>query len=119
MTCLPSTGQLVRCLRLLEDATEPMPAAAIAAQLQLAGNRESLRRRIREIIRLLREKGSWIVASLSEGYWLTDDETVWRQYNQGQSITAKGRIGMASRRIRASGEADQGLLFGQDALAAR
>lgn len=93
-----TTDQLARCLVILQNAEGPATAAEIAGKLNLGGNRESRRRHVREIIRELRRRSRWIIASLSGGYWLTRDESMWKDYLEHRAIDARRIIGEASRR---------------------
>jgi hypothetical protein len=109
-----SVAEAAACLRVLRRATGPLVAATIAGQMGLAGRRESLRRRVRAIIKHLRDRdGCWIVATLMGGYWLTEEADVWKDYQEGRKIEAKRLIGEAARRQRIiAGAGGQGLLFG-------
>ena len=89
MTLLITTSEAARCLRILAEQAEPIVAADLAIRLGINGSRESQRRRVREIVRHLRENGSRIVATNREGYWLTEDDATWAEYNEGRSIDAK------------------------------
>ncbi len=108
-----SIAQATECLVVLSRAERPLVAAQIADRMGLAGSRETKRRKVRKIIRHLREvDGRWIVATLQDGYWLTDDPEIWKHRNEVRMIDGKRIIAEASRRQRmvttASG---QGLLF--------
>lgn len=100
------------CLSLLKLAAEPIVAVDLAARLRLAGRRESKRRHVRAIIKQLRDNGAQIVATLYEGYWLTDDAGLWRDYLEGRQIDAKKILGETHRRKKMLADAEgQGLLF--------
>jgi hypothetical protein len=104
---------MARCLVVLQNAEGPATAAEIAGKLNLGGNRESNRRKVRAIIARLREHGHWIVATNQDGCWLTMDQSLWTDYCEHKMIDGKRLIGEASRRKQtvtrdASG---QGLLF--------
>ena len=87
-------------------------AAELAARLFLSGNRETQRRHIRAIIKLLRHNGSQIIATLWGGYLLTDDLQMWRDYLEGRQINAKRILGETYRRKRMlAGARGQGMLF--------
>lgn len=91
-----------------------MTAAEIAARLYLPGCRETQRRHVRAIIEQLRKVGAKIVANLSEGYWLTEDITLWRDYLEGRQIDAKIILAETHKRKRMLADAaGQGILFGQ------
>jgi len=107
-----TTYLAARCLGVLEAADGPATAAELAGKLALTGRRESQRRRVRAIVRELRNRGHWIVATLAGGYWLTKDEAMWKDYNECRQIDAKRIIGEAYRRKQAAGPGGQGLLFG-------
>jgi hypothetical protein len=80
--------------------------------MQLTGNRESQRRHVRAIVKHLRDNGSMIIATLTDGYWLTIDETLYREHLEGRAIDAKRIIGEASRKKRMLSDAKgQGILF--------
>lgn len=68
---------------------EPIVAADLAAKLNLFGSRETQRRKVRALIKELRDEGQWIVASLWCGYFLTSDFSLWRDYLEGRKIDAK------------------------------
>ena len=108
-----TTCQAAQCRRILENADSPIVAARLAEMLDLSGSRETQRRRVRAIIRDLRETdGAWIVATLQGGYWLTDDPAMWRDYNEGRKIDAKRIIGKAHKQKMAVDSTGQGVLFG-------
>ncbi|MCK9243638.1 MAG: hypothetical protein WC877_03375 [Dehalococcoidales bacterium] len=88
-----TTEQAGRCLTILQAANEPTVAAEIAAKMNLAGCRETQRRHVRAIIKQLRDSGEMIVADLSGGYWLTDDNSLWKDYLEGRQIDAKKILG--------------------------
>lgn len=100
-------------LQLLQSARTPLTAAELAGRLALPGCRETQRRQIRALVAALREQGSWIVATLSGGYWLTRDAALWREYNEHRKIDSKRVLGEAHRRQRQAADAGgQYLLFG-------
>lgn len=113
MTTRPvTTGEIGRCLTALQQAAEPLTAIEIAARLQLAGSRETRRRRVRTLIKQLRDSGVRIAASLKDGYLLGSERT-WAKYLQGQQIKAKQKIGLAHRRRKMLVDnRGQGILFG-------
>lgn len=114
MTKLSITSdEVVRCLVILRAATKPIVAADIAKQLGLRGRRESQRRHVRAIVKHLRdEDGQMIVATLGGGYYLTDDESLWRDYLEGRQIDAKQILGKTHKQKKAlTDSAGQGLLF--------
>jgi biotin operon repressor len=101
-----------RCLEILKSATEPIVAAEIARQLGLGGCRETQRREVRAIVTYLREQGSMIVASTIEGYWLTEDKDIWKDYQEKRAIDGKRIIAEASKRKKEIGDNNgQGFLF--------
>jgi len=108
-----TVGEAAACVSLLEGASEVMPAASIAERLGLTGCRETQRRHVRAIIDHLRAGNCKVVAD-SQGYWLTDDEKVWRDYLENRQIDAKVVLGSAHRRRRESVRAGSGQrsLFG-------
>jgi glycine/D-amino acid oxidase-like deaminating enzyme len=100
------------CLRCLRAATRPLPAAELARLLFLTGNRESQRRMVRAIIKHLRDLGGVrIVAANPAGYWITDDDQVWRDYIAGRAIDAKTILKEAGQRTRVLADQGQQLLF--------
>lgn len=106
--------EAARCLSLLEEAAEPFVAAALARKLHLPGSRESQRRHVRAIVEHLRDNGLQIVATLQNGYWLTEDSALWRDYLEGRQIDAKRILGETHKRKRMLADAQgQGLLFEQ------
>ena len=107
-----TTGdELVSCLSILKS--QPMTAAQIAARLRLSGCRETQRRSVRAMVEVLRDKGCRIVATNRDGYFLTTDEKVWRDYLEGRQIDAKTVLGRTHGQIRQMRFKAQGLLFGQ------
>lgn len=111
MNELITTEQAGRCLGILKQATEPMVAAEIARRLGIGGSHETRRRYVREIIRELREGGSKIIATIQDGYWLTEDEGLWLAYNEHRAIDAKQILGETGRRKRMIDGHGQGKLF--------
>ncbi len=104
--------QAARTLEVLKAADEPITAADLARRLDLSGCRETQRRGVRALVKQLRDDGARIVATLTGGYWLTDDPAIWRDYLEGRKIDARRLIGQSSRRQRMAVDADgQGLLF--------
>jgi len=107
-----TTEEAARCLEILESAAAPIVAADLAAELNLAGSRETRRRHVRAIIRRLRRCGAMIVATLNDGYFLTDDWQIWHDYLSGRQIDAKKVLGETHRRKKMLADAaGQGLLF--------
>jgi biotin operon repressor len=104
----------VRCLQLLEAAAGVrfMTAAEIAEVLRLPGNRETQRRAVRALVEYLRERGSMIIANLANGYLLTYDPQVYRDYLDGRQIDAKRLLGETGRQKRTICDGwRQGFLF--------
>jgi len=109
-----TTSEAARALRILQEADSPIVAAGLAAALGLAGNRETQRRHVRAIIEHLRADGSMIVATLQQGYWLTCDAALWRDYLEGRQIDAKRILGETGKRKKMLSDAKgQGMLFEQ------
>lgn len=107
-----TSTEAARCQAILEAQDQPITAIQIAVRLGLAGCRESRRRRVRAIIKHLREVcGVRIVATLSGGYWITEDDNIWRQWLEDRAIDAKIVLGEVYRRKKAAAERGQGLLF--------
>jgi len=105
---------LAECLAVLENAGEAMTAAMIAAKLGKGGCRETQRRQVRSIIKVLRDKGCRIAATLQGGYFLAEEDDVWLAYLRDRQIGAKTVLGAAHKRERMLTTArGQGLLFAQ------
>ena len=112
-----TTLELARCLSFLESADKPLVAADLAQKMHLPGNRESQRRHVRAIIEQLREGGSMVVATLQDGYFLTDDLQVWKKYLEDRQIDAKSVLGETHRRKRMLADRQgQGYLFAPGAV---
>lgn len=109
-----TTLELARCLSFLESAEEVMTAALLAAKLHLAGSRESQRRHVRALVKKLRDNGSMVVATLQDGYFLTEDPQLYQDYLEGRQIDAKSILGETHKRKRILTEvgSGQGVLFG-------
>lgn len=109
-----TTSEAARCLELLESAAGPIVAADLAYRLRLAGSRESQRRHVRRIVNRLRDNGSKIVANRKDGYFITEDPKVLRDYLEGCQIGAKKVLGVTHKRKRMLADSNgQGLLFTQ------
>jgi len=112
-----TTLELARCLSFLESADKPLVAADIATKMRLPGNRETQRRHVRALVEKLRENGSMIVANLQDGYSLTEDLHIWRDYLEGRQIDAKQIFGETHRRKRMLADRyGQGFLFAPGAV---
>jgi len=99
-------------MEILQSAREPIVAADLAAMMRLSGSRESRRRHVRAIVRVLRGKGAMIAATLKGGYFLTDDCRVWHDYLSGRQIDARKVLGRMHRRKKMLADRNgQGLLF--------
>jgi len=109
-----TTLDIARCLSILESAEGPIVAADLARRLHLPGNRETQRRHVRAIIEQLRDNGSMIVATLKDGYFLTEDLQLWGDYLDGRQIDAKRIFGETYKRKKMLTEvgSGQGVLFG-------
>jgi hypothetical protein len=109
-----TNSELSSCLTILKETGSPLTAAEMAARLYLGGCRETQRRHVRSIIDRLRKLGAKIVATLSEGYWMTEDIALWRDYLEGRQIDAKRILAETHKRKRmVSDAAGQGILFSQ------
>ena len=86
-------------------------AADIAARLGLGGKRETQRRRVRDLIKKLRENGMQIVASLKDGYELTDDMKANKEYLNSRQIGAKRVLGETHSQKKLFDNRGQGMLF--------
>jgi len=99
-------------MSLLQRCEAPITAVDIAAAMHLGGKRETQRRHVRAVIKHLRDNcGARIVATLQGGYFLTDDEKLWRDYLEGRQINAKRILGNTHNKKRITGQDGQGLLF--------
>ena len=106
-----TTDNAARCLDILKAATDPITAADLGRRLGLADDRETRRRQVRAIVQHLRDQGEWISAKMG-GYQLTDDPTVWAEYNASRAIESKRVIGQSHNRNKAALDSRrQGLLF--------
>ena len=107
-----TTCNAAACLAILKAASVPIVAADLGRCLGLAGDRESQRRQVREIIKHLRDQGEWIVAVNPGGYLLTTDRQLWSQYLMHRQIDAKQVIGQSHNRNKAAVDSHgQRLLF--------
>jgi len=106
-----TTSETAECLRILELATGWLTATELARKLNLAGSRESQRRHVRAIVEHLRGDGEMIIATLQNGYFLTGDERLWKDYLEGLQIGAKRILGETHRRKKLVDSQGQGLLF--------
>lgn len=119
--CVPdvTSPQAAACYRLLRYADGPMTAAEVAEKLGRAGGRETRRRHVRAIVKLLRDGGCPIVADLSHGYRLPDcrikeGRTAFCDYSDRRQGQAKKVLGEAHKRKKMlTNSKGQGLLFGQ------
>jgi len=102
-----TVDQAAECLSLLEGASGAMTAASIAERLGLSGCRETQRRHVRAIIEHLRDGACKIVAA-ADGYWLTEDEKAWRDYQSSRQIDAKRILGVTGKRKKESDRASSG-----------
>jgi len=107
-----TTEQASKCFWILESAEEPIVAVDIARKLNLPGNRETQRRHVRAIIEHLRKGGAWIVGFNPDGYFLTKDPQLWRDYLVGRQIDAKQVLGITHKQKKMlTDPKGQGLLF--------
>ena len=100
------------CLGVLRCQAGPIVAADLAGKLGLEGSRETQRRKVRAMVKTLRDDGAMIVATTNAGYFLTKDKAMYQDYLDGKQIDAKRVLGETNRCkkniIDATG---QGLLF--------
>ncbi|MFA5187013.1 MAG: hypothetical protein WC551_11075 [Patescibacteria group bacterium] len=109
-----TTDEARQCIEVLKRAEAFMTAANLAARMTLRGGRETRRRHVRAIVKQLRDDGQWIVAQNPEGYFLTQDESLWKDYLEGRKIESKRVIGETARRQKmVTDRQGQGLLFAQ------
>lgn len=101
-----------KTLNILETSDRPLTAADLALMIGLSGSRETRRRKIREIVKNLRNEGLWIVATNPAGYWLTGDAEIWRDYQNDKQIDAKRILGETGRHKKMIADrTGQGFLF--------
>lgn len=105
------TDDLIRLLRVFEQAEGPMTAVQIAGRLRLEGSVETQRRAVRAMVKDLRDHGHWIVATLIEGYALTRNAGIWRDYSEGRTVEARRIFWELSDRKKQMSDHGQGLLF--------
>jgi hypothetical protein len=105
------SDDLVRLLRLFEQADGPMTAVQIAGKLRLEGTIETQRRTIRCWVKELRDRGYWVIATLVEGYALTKNAGIWRDYSEGRAVDARRIFWEVSDRKKQMSDGNQGLLF--------
>ena len=87
-------------------------AADIAVKLGLIGKRETQRRHVRKLIKKLRENGMQIVATLKDGYELTEDMEANKKYLDDRQIGAKRVLGETHKKKKILfNDRGQGLLF--------
>ncbi len=99
-------------MEILRSVNGPLVAADIAVKLGLTGKRETQRRHVRELIKQLRDNGAQIVASLTEGYRLTNDDEANKRYLDDRQIGAKRVFGETHRKKKMLfNDRGQGLLF--------
>jgi len=110
-----TTSETAIALDILSSENGPFTAAELAGRLYLTGSRETQRRRIRAIVKRLRDDGAMIIATLAGGYQMTRNEAAWRDYLEGRQIEAKKTLGSTYKKKRQilSDKAGQGLLFSQ------
>src|SRR5512133_3943011 len=89
MLAKPLNDDLARLLRIFETADGPMTAVQIAGKLRLDGSVETQRRTVRCWVKELRDLGFWIVATLTDGYALTRDAGIWKDYSEHRTIDAR------------------------------
>jgi len=106
-----TTSEAADCLRILQSAAGWLTAVELARKLNLAGNRETCRRHVRAIIEHLRDNGSMIIATLQDGYFLTEDGELWKDYLDHRQIDAKRILGETHKRKKLVDSKGQGLLF--------
>jgi biotin operon repressor len=96
---------------ILLNADKPLVAADLAQRLHLIGSRETQRRKVRALIKKLRDEGNWIIATIWEGYKLTKDFSEWREYNERCTIGAKRIFKEVSQKKEKAKAAYQPTLF--------
>lgn len=103
---------VARCRELIKS-DGPVVAIKLADKLGIMGNREYKRRRIRAIVQHLRNNcGEKIVADISNGYYLTDDNIVFELYLKERQMSAKKVLGITHKQLKmVCDSAGQGLLF--------
>ena len=111
MLAKPVTDDLARLLRVFETAEGPMTAVQIASKLRLEGSVETQRRTVRGWVKELRDRGFWIVATLVEGYALTKNPGIWKDYSEHRAIDARRIFWEVNDRKKQMSDGNQGLLF--------
>jgi biotin operon repressor len=102
---------LIRLMRVFETAEGPMTAVQIAGKLRLDGSIETQRRAVRGKVKELRDHGHWIIATLVEGYALTKNAGIWKDYSEHRTIDARRIFWELSDRKKQMQDHGQGLLF--------
>jgi len=101
--------QLIEILK-----AEPIKAIKIAEKLGLVGSWERNRRKVRSLVKDLRDEGEWVIASLSWGYFLTTDFALWNDYVNNRKIDALRILAEVSKRKKVV--VGQGNLFEESEL---
>jgi len=107
-----TANQASNALRIIKEFG-PIKAIDLARRLALDGNRETQRRRVRAIVKHLRDDGGvMVIANLADGYFITEDKKDWAAYLDGKQIKAKKTLGQTHKQIKMTKDsAGQGLLF--------
>lgn len=111
-----SSQQKKAVLVLLQNSDKPLIAVDIADKVGIKGEHESKRRKVRALVKELRDEGIMIVANIDNGYWLTDEAAIWRDYNEGNKIDALKILTETNKRKKMLADKNgQGLLFANTA----
>jgi len=111
MLAKPLTDDIARLLRIFEQAEGPMTAVQIAGRLGLDGSIETQRRAVRAMVKELRDHGHWVIATLTDGYALTKNAAIWKDYSEGRAVDARRIFWELSDRKKQMQDHGQGLLF--------
>ena len=102
---------------LVRHPDRPISAVELADAAGIPGLHETKRRRVRELIRELREQGRRVCAGSGHdtdcGLWLARDDAEWRAYLESRRSMLRFEFAELSRTQRAASErgAGQGTLF--------
>jgi len=106
----PASEIVALALRKLRAAQEPLTAVKLAGLCGLDGSRETRRRKVRAIVKQLRDDGQQVVAD-GCGYFIAPTDRVWRDYLEGRKIDAKKIFAEIGKKKRITDGHGQSLLF--------
>lgn len=107
-----SSDMAAKCLKLIKEQG-PILAISLADQLAIVGDRENKRRRIRAIVKHLRNDcGELIIGDFLSGYTLTKDLKIWQEYLDSRQFGAKKILAVTHKQLNMVRDSNgQGLLF--------